>query len=132
MISPDGDEVTGAALDSAGEDWWGIVAMTAGNGCMTLGSAVGVVTIGPVVDGVRVGPAVGVVTIGPVVGVMSTLQAVPVVAVVEVIVPSHSICDAAVGIGKLKESPVDQKLARRAKPVKSASIATATSARATA
>ncbi len=132
MISPDGDEVTAAALDSAGEDWWGTVAMTAGNGRMELGPAVGVVTIGSVVGGVKVGSGVAAVTLGPAVGVMSTLQAVPVVAVVEVIVPSHSICDTAVGIGRLKESPVDQKLARRAKPVKSASIADATSERATA
>src|SRR5690349_108167 len=85
-----------------------------------LGPAIGVVAIGPTVGGARVGSGVAAVTIGPTVGVVSTLQ----------VVSEHSTCDVAVEIKKLKGSPVDQKLALSAKPVKSASIANATSERA--
>lgn len=112
MMSPDGDEVSAEALLSVGGDWGGVGGVTVGNGCITMG------------------PGVGVVTLGPGVGVMSTSQTDRGVALVEVIVTSHSICDAAVEIEESEESPVDQKLALREKPVRSASIANATSERA--
>lgn len=51
-------------------------------------------------------------------------------AVVEVIVPSHPICDGAAGVERARESLVDQKLALRVKLARRASIATATRERA--
>src|SRR5690348_8829734 len=48
----------------------------------------------------------------------------------EVIVPSHPICDGAVGVERARESLVDQKLALRVKLARRASIATATRERA--
>lgn len=55
---------------------------------------------------------------------------VTVVSVVEVIVPLHSKRDGAAGAERSKEPPVDQKLALKANPPKSASTASATKERA--
>jgi hypothetical protein len=101
-----------------------------GVGGVTLGPVVGVVTPGSEVGGVTVGGAFAVVTVGSPVGVMSTWQADPGVTVVEVIVPSHPICDGAAGVERARESLVDQKLALRMKLARRASIAAATRERA--
>src|SRR5207237_10604497 len=64
MMSPDGDEVTAAALLSVGEGWSGTVGMAVGNGRITIGPVVGGITLGSGVGDVRVGPGVSGITLG--------------------------------------------------------------------
>ena len=109
------------------------------DGDVTTGVGVDMVTIGPDGD-VTVGSGVDEVIVGSDVSVMSALQTdwgvavieggVIVVSVVEVIVLLHSKGDAAVGVERSKEPPVDQKLALKANPPRSASTASATKERA--
>jgi hypothetical protein len=121
----------------------GVGAVIAGSSAeaVTVDAGLGIVPVGSGVEAVTMDAGVGVVPVGSEVSVVSTLLQddrgvsvkegdVTAVPVMEVIVALHSKREAAVGVERAKEPPVDQKLVLKANPARSASTASATQERA--